>query len=45
MNIKQFIHEIIRNTLRNQPTKIVYKNVNLYFGSLDYFALRELKRG
>lgn len=45
MNIKQFIHEIIRNTLRNQPTKIVYKNVNLYFGSLDYFCSQRIEEG
>ena len=45
MNIQKFIHEIVKNIPKSQPKKIVYQDVNLYFGSLDYFRSYRIEEG
>lgn len=45
MNIQQFIHEIVMTIPISQPTQIVYQDVNLYFGTLDYFRSQRVEEG
>lgn len=45
MIIQKFIHEIVNNISKSQPIKIVYQDVNLYFGSLDYFRSYRIEEG